>query len=703
MTRRSTRKDRPEPDRLEREGLVQILRDGLIGPAPLPDVVRFLNDPHYAGIKDKQLYPKQRTLLRTIFYDLEHMTKFDHRTLDEWEASFENGGTDRIGIVPGVRDRIRWGRGHGLPHTRRAVLVAGRRGSKTQTAAGAAAYKVAQILSMESPQQAMGLDPIQDLRLAVVATNQGQAKKNLFANIRNILRTGRYFAPFIASMTQTAVDLFTPADLERVRRDGLQGTRHAASYATVHVEAQTSMAPATRGVALFGLCLDEMAFMVEGTSGPRSADEVYTALAPALAEMGPHALILITSSPATKTGRLYELFQQGLALDGEGNPVDPTTIVAQFASWSLYEGWDDPEGIEGDTHDRPILAYDEGMQREERLDPQAFRPERRGQWSEVLEPYFPREFIDGLFAPYLGRVLEMVDLGNLETVYRANVDLSVSRANTALVVAHLEEAEAMGAPVPHVVVDRIDLWRPGDFRDEDGRPGIDFQIVERDLFEILSGFYQLALVSFDLTGAVMIPWLRQHFRDIGRRVPVRQVDFTGRSKPEMYETLKMALGQGWVSSPRDRWFRDGQSLLEMEARFLEVRNGKIGAPTSGPVKTDDVIDSLAVVVHDLMTDFFRRNPRRAALSNIRPAFGAPGGYNTKFDSGVPVGYSEVRRRLDAYSGAQPATTDERLREYGLARARQRALGGFGGNWTRAPIERDPTRGFGDPRWRAPRR
>ena len=63
----------------------------------------------------------------------------------------------------------------------------------------------------------------------------------------------------------------------------------------------------------------------------------------------------------------------------------------------------------------------------------------------------------------------------------------------------------------------------------------------------------------------------------------------------MYETLKTAIGFGIVHAP---WHQ----LAFEEITALELRNGRVDAPTSGPTQSRDVIDCIANVVCTLLGD-----------------------------------------------------------------------------------------------------
>src|SRR6266511_3180428 len=72
----------------------------------LPDIVRFAEDPEFLALP-QPLYPRQKTFLRLVTLDVEHMTDYDHAVIDEWSRSFY-AGEDRVGVVPDAMPRAAW-------------------------------------------------------------------------------------------------------------------------------------------------------------------------------------------------------------------------------------------------------------------------------------------------------------------------------------------------------------------------------------------------------------------------------------------------------------------------------------------------------------------------------------------------------------------------------------------------------------------
>ena len=175
-------------------------------------------------------------------------------------------------------------------------------------------------------------------------------------------------------------------------------------------------------------------------------------------------------------------------------------------------------------------------------------------------------------------------------------------ANFALCVGHLEDAPAdeHGMVWPNVIIDLLHVWRPQDFPDdpETGKPTIDYVTVQEDIDSILHRFPSTSKISFDQwNSAGMISGLR---RGHSPGIRVAEVTFTEKENQIRMERIKAALNLEWVYSYRDDFYEDGGSLLEMEMKFLEERNGKVVKQDVGPVTTKDLFDSFSVVVSDLL-------------------------------------------------------------------------------------------------------
>jgi hypothetical protein len=78
----------------------------------------------------------------------------------------------------------------------------------------------------------------------------------------------------------------------------------------VVVEVSTASFRTVRGYSICGLIADELAFSVDSESSANPADEVISAIRPAMATMGPHATLLMMSSPHARRGPLWQAFSR---------------------------------------------------------------------------------------------------------------------------------------------------------------------------------------------------------------------------------------------------------------------------------------------------------------------------------------------------------------------------------------------------------
>jgi len=66
---------------------------------------------------------------------------------------------------------------------------------------------------------------------------------------------------------------------------------------------------AVRGYTASTVILDELAHFVD-TQGNQSADSVYDAISPVLATFGDKGRMIITTTPAARSGIVYELYDR---------------------------------------------------------------------------------------------------------------------------------------------------------------------------------------------------------------------------------------------------------------------------------------------------------------------------------------------------------------------------------------------------------
>jgi len=639
---------------------VSTLRRAVTKGPPWESIIDFATHRSFCG---KKLYPRQQTLLKLIFLETHNMTAYDLEVINGWCEGFRRR-RDTFGVQPDVWERIAYLKARGARRFPHILYIGGRRGSKGLIGGILGAEQLAYMVSLDDWQAHYGIDRGKDGYLQVGATNQSQAKAQLFADIRTTVEDCQYLQPYIAESKDYALALRTPADLRRIAEMKAAGVQIEHMVASVRAQALSANAATFRGATAFGLFLDEFAFMVETGSG-KSGEAIYEDAHPSLDQFDLDGLTYIPTSPYQKSGKAYALYQEGSVLmesfrDREGiseeaqvelarmaakrgEEVDevqanPTMLVLQLPSWELYTDWERGKELVGRKFRGPIQPgpdHETQIRRKIR-NPEKFRVEREAQWAEVVGQYFDPDAVDRMFVPPGWRPpLEPQSRGYLRHKYRIHFDPGRTGANFAMCIGHTEEVcEVCGwspehlhqqIPVehdrgckgriwPHVIIDLLHVWKPDDFPPdpETNKPTIDYVQVQRDIEGILKSFPSASVVSFDQwNSAPLLAQLRRKFDSMR----VIEVTFTERENQRRFERVKGALNLGWVHCYRDRLFGDGESLLENELKFLAERNGKVVKQDIGPVTTKDLADCFCVVVADLLHDALEHYSSQADMAH----------------------------------------------------------------------------------------
>ena len=634
----------------------EIAKNSLRGVKEIPDIVTFAE--HASFLNGSKLFPRQKTLLRLMMLETENMTEYDYAVVEEWTKGLDLNG-DRIGVSPDIMERIAYLKANGYKHFREIVNITGRRGGKGHIGGILGAYKNWQLLMLDDPQYHYNIDKSKDLYLFCVATNIEQAKKYQFADLANTILNGPCFQPYIADAKEHFLALRTPADVRRIAAFEARDLMPSRLIASVRNMAVTSNSKASRGAAAFAVMFDEFAHMLAGTGGSRTSEEVYNAITPALDQMGKDGLIYVPTSPFTKIGKAYNLYESAMEKDENGNPSYPNMMMAQLPSWGPYEDWDDPVITQGYTFRNSPQKYDEQMISLEKREPDVFRVERLSQWAEVTNAYLNPKMVERMFEPYVDAEGELVELeeqeeGRFSIIYHGHCDPSKSNNNTAAMIGHVEKIpdQEDGEEWYHVVIDWMKVWDPENYPDNQ----IDYEEIEEDLVDILCKFKTTKVFSFDQYGAfVTLPRLKKRLLQVRppHKVKIREDKFTKESNMRRAERFKSAIGMNWVHSYRDIFGPNGSSLLEQELKFLQETNGKVDKQKFGPIRTSDLSDCLMVIVDQLLEDNFIKLEMRDRLGNANLNVGGQGGYHT---SNLPEGGTSARDKLKRF-GAQRSMTD----------------------------------------------
>lgn len=583
-------------------------------------------------------------MLKLMFLETENMTAYDLDVIEDWRKGFVRQ-RDVYGVQPDIWERIEYLKAHGARRFPHIQYIGGRRGGKGLIGGILGAEQIAYFHQLDDFQAHYGIDPGKDTYLQIGATSQTQAKAQLFADVRSMVTRCKYLQPHIAETKDFALAVRTGADIRRIAQMRAAKVPIDHMIASIRGQALSASSAAGRGAAAFAIMLDEFAFFLETHSG-KSASSIYEDWGPSLDQFGLDGLFYLPTSPYTKSGKCYQVYQQGSVLmssyndrDGvseraRGNitsevevAADPTMLILHLPSWGAYQDWEDGPRIIGVPFKKPIQwgPDHESQIRRKLRNPDKFAVERASQWAEVMGAYLDPGKVEKMFVQpdWRPEVLEPQSRGYLTRQYRIHCDPSKTGANFSCCIGHLEEhcltcgwvpqSEFDTHPAcgdrkmrPHVIIDFLHVWKPSDFPPdaETGRPTIDYEHVLNSLRGILKSFPSTMKISFDQYSSIGdIQALRREFAP---QIRVTEVTFTEKENQTRFEKLKAALYGEYVSSYRDTFFDDGLSLLEQELKFLSIKAGRVVKQDIGPVTTKDMADSLMVVVTDLLHDELER-------------------------------------------------------------------------------------------------
>jgi len=649
----------------------------------VPDIMEFVLSDRY--LNRPNIYPRQATLLKTIFMQDELYTDYDYEVLEEWSDGFSLNTTPNeegvwryqgtTGIQPDILQRIHLNKAEGRKWFRECVVVIGRRGGKGYLGGLCGAYVLWNYICKMDPQREYGVDRDKRLVGLVFAGKLNQAKTEQWSDLAKVIQGSTCFAPFISRVQAESISLYSPHDLVRNRELELRGIKSDVDTATFQILPKESTMMSGRGPAAFMQYYDEMAH-VSTTTAKSSAEMVYQAATPALDQFGLDAFLYEGSSPWQMSGQFYENWLHSLEVDAAtGKPVYPEMLMVQLASWDPYKDWERapvlhvkkgwPERFS--PLKRAVQEYDDKMKRLERANPETFAVERRSQWAASQNAYLNPDRVRAMFAPYQGETLQMKTSGHMQNVYVAHVDPSKSGANTGLAVAHLsDEPDERG--FHHVIFDLIKHWTPGDFDGQHGLPDngkeIDYVYLEEWLNKNVTDAFMPADFTFDQFDASIIQRIRKYARDNRRprstkvyeRTATKQVNW------KMAETFKTALGLGIIHAPY-------YEQAELEMIYLQdVGHERVDKPTEGPIQTKDVFDAIANAVYTLigeeMAAFLNDEFMGFGLSGYLPGGVQP--FGSEMSGSDPEAedlFSQFRemntRRGDQYAHSSPSRVIQR--------------------------------------------
>lgn len=380
---------------------MEMLRNSLTKGTPWNSVSEFAVSDKYCGLT---LYPRQHTLLKLVFLETEQMTQYDLDVIEEWRTNFTRV-RDVFGVQPDIWERVEYLRRRGYRRFPHVQFVLGRRASKGYLGAIIITEMIAYLISLDNPQAHYGIMEGKDVFCNIGATSQTQAQRHQFADVRNVVEHCAWLEPYIAETKDHQLRLRTPADLRNIAGLKAREIDIEHTIATLWVVALSASSVAGRGATSYVNAFDEFAFLVSGSGSVKSSEEIYEDWQPSLGQFKKDALTFVPSSPFTKIGKFFELYQHGRVLmsnyrdetglseqaqseiknikaradlDEVELSAEPGMLIFQGASWDLYKDWErGPElvGVRFTTAPENDLR-DEEQRRRQLRNPDKFAVER---------------------------------------------------------------------------------------------------------------------------------------------------------------------------------------------------------------------------------------------------------------------------------------------------------------------------------------
>jgi hypothetical protein len=402
-------------------------------------------------------------------------------------------------------------------NVRTAILRLGRRSGKGRMAAVVAAYEA----TVNADRHLAAVPAGEQVAVVVVATSQRQARI-IHRYIRAALQTPT-LAPLVMRDTEDEIEL----------RSGIV-------VMTVPCSARS-----TRGLAVAVLVMDEAAWFVDTDGSAIAAEEVWQALAPAVAQF-PQGRIVITSTPRFAGGWFADM----CSLADSGAHPDMRAWHATTA----------------DMNPRIARSF---LEAERAKDPAGFRREYEAEFDSGIGSVFDAELVRAA-VERRGALPALPDQH-----YVIALDPAFTGDTWSALVGH---AESSG----RIVVDRIEAWR--------GSRAKPVQMdAALDAVAALAVGYNGAPVLTDQYAAEPI---RQGL--VRRGVEVTARPWTNELKVDAVGAVRQVLYAGRLALPDHR--RLVEELVTLEQRPLPSGRPRIAAPGRAH---DDYATALMALVYEL--------------------------------------------------------------------------------------------------------
>lgn len=341
----------------------------------------------------------------------------------------------------------------------------------------------------------------------------------------------------------------------------------------IKVQPEPPVLKTGRGVAIPVVILDEVGFWYKTVDSANPDFEVLRAVRASMAQF-PNRKRFIISSPYTEEGILWDYSKAGTLGVNCTNPVEKkkygTTLVMQASTAAM----ENPQLIKA--------GIMETLEEEQAADPEGYVREYGARFVSAVGGYIPRELVKA--ATKIGRTelkRKDVEKDQLVPFYVAVMDPAFRVDSWAFSIFH---RDIKGK----IVQDVLRVWTP----DKKNKISLDPGMVMAEISQLCSE-WDISLIYSDQYQLESLQQIAQTYR-----LAIAGVDFTGRSKAQIFGSLLHLLRQGHLELLDIPVIY--QQLTWIQKKLGAMGNIQISAP---PGKHDDVACVIALGCKVALTAF----------------------------------------------------------------------------------------------------
>jgi len=393
------------------------------------------------------------------------------------------------------------------------LLIAGRRSGKTTLASILMAWLARRILKCENFLEKLQLLTTSNISLLNVACDIQQAGI-LFDMLKANLKLLDMFKKYTTS--------------SRIIKSG-----------RLHIHSLSSAARSARGRTACGICFDEFAHF-NRTGGPLSDIEMWKALIPSLATFGDKSLSVISTTPAGRSGVVWDLFTQRGSRDG--------MLTVQVPTWVM------------NPNIPKTMLLDE-FERDDHIARQEYGAEFLAPHGTFLSKSMVNDCVGKKFEP-AGRMLRHI-----------HVDIGLQNDATAIAMGHLVRDNLRG---PCVIIEHLEI-----LQGERDNP-LKTSVIEDRLLH-LSKDNNVRAITFDQHQSMyLVERLKSYSLNASVMHTTRKLNW------ESYKYLKDLITYGKISLPSNTRLLEELTSLQCDPTH------NIPTVSAPPGKHDDCADAVAL-------------------------------------------------------------------------------------------------------------